>query len=139
MESQNSTAYGDISQFKELVSSIDSFSTSIDNIKNYLTPLLDDELYDRLSVDEKLEHDIFIAYAFSSLFWMFQKSLGTNPAGSRVKGEIDRVKEHAKRFKLIKERKTIPHIDKEAAKRFIRSGLWTPGQVDVRKKRKRED
>lgn len=42
-----------------------------------------------------------------------------------IKSENERLKQHMIRAKQIKDRDTImPRVDKDAAQRFVRSGLW---------------
>ena len=52
---------------------------------------------------------------------------GIDPAKHRIKSENDRLKKAMVRAKEINDRNTkMPRLNKEAAKRFVRNGLWEP-------------
>lgn len=51
--------------------------------------------------------------------------LGIDPTKHRIKSENDRLKKSMVRSKQIEDRNTLmPRLNKDAAKRFVRNGLW---------------
>lgn len=53
--------------------------------------------------------------------------LGMNPKSKRIMTENDRLKKAMVQSKEINNRRSKPiHLNKDAAQRFIRSGLWKP-------------
>jgi len=54
---------------------------------------------------------------------------GIDPTNHRIRSENERLKKAMMRAKQINDRKTLmPRLNKDAAKRFVRSGLWEPKQ-----------
>lgn len=52
--------------------------------------------------------------------------IGIDPSTHKIKAENERLKQSMARSQRIKDRKTImPRLDKKAARRFVRNGLWT--------------
>ena len=89
----------------------------------------------RSSVQESLELpldkakvDLVTTYALNSLTWMWMRTQGENPKESSVKTELDRIKEAFKRLKQVQDHSKRVRVDTDAAKRFVTSGLWKPGQ-----------
>ncbi|KAL1131510.1 hypothetical protein AAG570_011127 [Ranatra chinensis] len=109
----------------------------LDSIKQCLTPFCTADLYNSLSIEDRVKHDLFFSFALTSLYWIYLKTEGIDPKENVAGSEIDRLKEYMGRARSIKERKTMPRLDKDAAKRFVRNGLWTPGQPIRNNKRKR--
>lgn len=53
--------------------------------------------------------------------------IGIDPTKHQIKSENERLKQSMIRAKQIHDRNTImPRINRDAAQRFIRSGLWVP-------------
>lgn len=64
----------------------------------------------------------YCVFLLNILYWFY---LGIDPAKHRIKLENDRLKKSMTRAKQINDRKTLmPHINKDAAQRFVRNGLW---------------
>jgi len=54
---------------------------------------------------------------------------GVNPSNHQIKAESDRLRNAMLQAKQIGERNSLmPRINKDAAKRFVRNGLWEPKQ-----------
>ncbi|KAL1517691.1 hypothetical protein ABEB36_001426 [Hypothenemus hampei] len=78
----------------------------------------------KLSVKDKIDFDLFLAYALNSLFWMYMRTKGQDPNNHDVKDQLQRIKDYMVKAKQAHDRKTIrPTLDKPAAGRFIRNGL----------------
>jgi len=54
---------------------------------------------------------------------------GVDPSNYRIQAESERLKKAMLQAKQISERNSLmPRINKDAAKRFVRNGLWEPKQ-----------
>ncbi|KAK9503289.1 hypothetical protein O3M35_011890 [Rhynocoris fuscipes] len=111
---------------KELLKQLEDFKNSRTNIETVLDLLMEGNVFDKLTTEDKVKHDLFISYTLTSLYWMYLRTKGINPASHMVKAEIDRVQEYNKKFKRVLDRKSAPHIQKAAAGRFVKHGLWQP-------------
>uniref|UniRef100_A0A182LTQ1 Nuclear nucleic acid-binding protein C1D n=1 Tax=Anopheles culicifacies TaxID=139723 RepID=A0A182LTQ1_9DIPT len=82
--------------------------------------------YANLTLEEKVRFDSLCAFCVNALFWMHEKLLGRpNTVMDDIKADLDRVREAMKRLQMVHDNLTKrPHIDKPAAKRFIRAGLY---------------
>lgn len=54
--------------------------------------------------------------------------VGVNPNAHPIKGENDRLRQAMARAKQISDRSSMPRLNKDAAGRFVRSGLWEPNE-----------
>ncbi|XP_065069576.1 nuclear nucleic acid-binding protein C1D-like [Rhopilema esculentum] len=89
-------------------------------------PLLDTK--NKLSSIENAKLDLTTTYAINSLFWIYLVTQGINATDHQVKDELNRVKAYMSKIKSTEEKeKQVAklRIDKEAAKRFVKSALWT--------------
>lgn len=65
---------------------------------------------------------------------LFLSTIGIDPSKHPIKSQNERLKKAMMRAKQIEDRNALmPHINKEAAKRFVRSGLWEPKQKRFKK------
>ncbi len=96
------------------------------------------ELFDGLTAAEKAKVDLTSSFAINSLVWMLLKTRGVDPRESEAKAEVARVRACIQRLKEVEVRQARPtRVDAEAAKRFVKSGLWMPDK-DKEKDRKRQ-
>ncbi|KAJ9587619.1 hypothetical protein L9F63_018940 [Diploptera punctata] len=109
---------------------IKHFHESVDEIGEFVRNACESNVYDKLSLDDKVKYDLFLSYSLNTLFWMYLRTQGVDPLKHPVKNEIDRIREYNVKTKEIQDRKIMPHIDVAAAQRFIRNGLWQPNQKD---------
>jgi exosome complex protein LRP1 len=115
----------------DFTSRIKNFQESVNRIGELLQTACEKDVYEKLDIDDRVKYDLFLSYSLNSLFWLYLRTQGVDPSKHAVKSEIDRVREYNARAKQVQDRKTImPRIDKAAAQRFIRSGLWQPNQRD---------
>lgn len=116
---------GELPQESDL-KNLANFKNAKRNIEGVLELLIEGDVYDKLSIEDKVKHDLFVSYSLTSLFWMYMRTQGINPTSHMVKAEIDRVQEYVKKYDRIKERKKAPRLQKAAANRFVKHGLWDP-------------
>ncbi|XP_033734431.1 nuclear nucleic acid-binding protein C1D-like [Pecten maximus] len=112
----------------ELKEKLAAFDTSLSDMEKVIRPWLEvpeSELHEKLSPLDKAKLDLVGAYTINSLFWMYLNVCGEKPKEHAVKQELDRIRSYMTRVKDVQDKLTImPHIDKDAAKRFQRNALW---------------
>ncbi|KAH0945358.1 hypothetical protein HN011_005389 [Eciton burchellii] len=87
------------------------------------------ELYDKLSNADKIKYNFLLSYSLNSIFWMYLRAEGVDSSNHRIRAESERLKKAMLQAKQIGERNSLmPRINKDAAKRFVRNGLWEPKQ-----------
>lgn len=70
--------FGELKNDANFVSKVESVSEAIANIEKVIKDAAEVKTED-LSTEEKVKHDIFLAYAVNSLYWMYLKLNGDNP------------------------------------------------------------
>lgn len=110
---------------EELVANMQNLDHSIVNIETLLESRMSVD-YNSLSVEDKIKHDLLIAFALDSLYWMYLRLDGTDPTTHNIKRELDRVKTTMDMAKGAMAKKNMPRVDKGAAGRFVGHALWTP-------------
>lgn len=121
-------------QDKELVANIQNLDCSIADIETLLESRMDVD-YNSLSGEDKIKHDLLIAFALNSLYWMYLRMDGVDPITHNIKRELDRIKTTMDMAKGAMAKKNMLRVDKGAAGRFIDHALWTPED----KKRRSQD
>ncbi len=85
------------------------------------------DLFETLSPAERAKVDLSCAFALNSLAWILLKTKGADPKETEAAAEVGRVRQAIGRLKEVELRKARhARVDAEAAKRFVRSGLWVP-------------
>jgi len=110
---------------EELVKNIQNLDNSIIDIETLLESRISVD-YTSLSVEDKIKHDLLIAFTLNSLYWMYLKLDGTDPTTHNIKRELDRIKMTMDMAKGAMAKKNMLRVNKEAAGRFIGHALWTP-------------
>ncbi|GLH15702.1 Uncharacterized protein GBIM_20155 [Gryllus bimaculatus] len=119
--------FAELSKDAKFTATMSEFHEHVDKIGNFIQAACSSSVYDELSLEDKVKYDLFMTYSMNSLFWLYLRTQGLDPLKHPVKSEIDRVRTYNTRAKQVYDRKYVmKHIDKEAAGRFIRSGLWEP-------------
>lgn len=109
----------------ELITIIQNLDHSIVNIETLLESRMNVD-YNSLSVEDKIKHDLLIAFTLNSLYWMYLRLDGTDPTTHNIKRELDRIKTTMDMAKGAMAKKNMLRVDKGAAGRFIGHALWTP-------------
>jgi len=131
------TSQNDESDFPtEHIETVQNFQTSLAELNNVLKDLLNvplSEIHENKATTplDKAKIDIISAFALNSLTWMWLRTQGTNPKETEVKAELDRVKASWLRLKQIQDKSKRNLVDQDAAKRFVASSLWKPGDKKV--------
>ncbi|XP_060520756.1 nuclear nucleic acid-binding protein C1D-like [Cylas formicarius] len=79
---------------------------------------------EKLTLKEKIDLDLFVAYTLNAMFWTYIKTLGLDPTKNEVKNQLNRVKDYMEKAKQAHERQTIrPKLVQKVAARFIKHGI----------------
>ena len=112
---------------------ITKIGAAIESVQKVLNSCFEDVDYDQLSTENKVRYDLFLAYSVNSLLWMHLRMNGQDPSQSIIRTELNRIKELMAELQRVIDRKTImPRVDQDAAKRFVKHGLWDPNNSDNR-------
>lgn len=110
---------------EELVTNLQNLDHSIVDIETLLETRISVD-YNSLSMEDKIKHDLLIAFALNSLYWMYLRLDGVDPTTHNIKRELDRVKTTMDMAKGAMAKKNMPRVDKSAAERFVEHALWKP-------------
>lgn len=112
----------------EVISSLEAFYRSMNTVEETLEPIMSmssEDVHEKLNVLDRAKLDLMTVYAMNSMFWIYLITQGINAKEHGIKHELDRVKNYMGKIKEISDKKKASmKIDKEAAKRFVRSALW---------------
>ncbi|XP_075976700.1 ribosomal RNA processing 47 [Anticarsia gemmatalis] len=130
--------YGELSKDKEFVSNCESLKEGLQEVQQVLDQLLPlKEQYDKLTLPAQIELDLFLAFSMNCLQWINMRIEGVDPTKHPIKDDLQRIKVVMKKWQEIKDRDKRPTVDVEAAKRFIKSGLYDPYRATGQPKNKK--
>ncbi|KAJ8942941.1 hypothetical protein NQ318_003827 [Aromia moschata] len=116
--------FGDLGDDKSIQEKLTNFHSSVEKIDNMLNLVLNNDIYETLSLKEKVDYDLFIAYTLNTLYWMYLRSINEDPNKNDIKNQLSRIKDYMVKAKQAHERQTIrPKIDQQAASRFVKHGI----------------
>ncbi|CAG9856162.1 unnamed protein product [Phyllotreta striolata] len=107
------------------------FHNSVNKIEEMIQKLQRADIYEQLTLKEKVDYDLFVSYTLNTLFWLYLRVKNEDPNNNDVKNQLNRIKEYMLKAKQAHERQTIrPKVDKAVAGRFIKHGIQstTDGQ-----------
>ncbi|XP_028145976.1 nuclear nucleic acid-binding protein C1D [Diabrotica virgifera virgifera] len=116
--------FGDLKNDVIIQEKLTNFHNSIEKIELMLEKLKSADVYEQLSLSEKVDYDLFLAYTLNTLYWLYLRTQNEDPNKNEVKSQLNRIKEYMVKAKQARERHTIrPKVDKAAAERFIKHGI----------------
>lgn len=115
----------DLLKDEELVANLQNLDHSIVNIETLLESRISVD-YNSLSMEDKVKHDLLIAFALNSLYWMHLRLDGVDPTTHNIKRELDRIKTTMDMAKGAMAKKYMPRVNRGAADRIVGHALWTP-------------
>lgn len=119
--------YGELEKDKEFVGKCENLVENMKEIQKVLDQLLPmKEHYDKLTLPAQIELDLFLAFTLNSLQWVHLRIQGIDPSKHPIKDELQRIKTVMMKWQEVKDREKRPTVNIEAAKRFVRSGLYDP-------------
>ncbi|KAI8874553.1 hypothetical protein K501DRAFT_195627 [Backusella circina FSU 941] len=97
-------------------------------VKRHLEPLLNrpiSELYNKLSITERCELEVLLAYSLNTLYYIYMRTQGVDPQDHAVMKELVRIKEYIDKIKIAEGRgpKRTMQVDRDAANRFIKAAI----------------
>ncbi|KAH9645096.1 hypothetical protein HF086_005641 [Spodoptera exigua] len=119
--------YGELSTNQNFVNNCETLKENLMEVQQVLDQLLPlKEQYDNLILPAQIELDLFLAFTLNSLHWIHLRIQGVDPTSHPIKDELQRIKAAMLKWQEVKDREKRPSVDIEAAKRFIKSGLYDP-------------
>lgn len=119
--------YGELSNDKDFVNNCETLKENLQEVQQVLDQLLPlKEQYDKLTLPAQIELDLFLAFTLNSLQWINLRIQGVDPTKHPIKDELQRIKLVMMKWQEVKDREKRPTVDVDAAKRFIKSGLYEP-------------
>ncbi|XP_043282874.1 nuclear nucleic acid-binding protein C1D [Venturia canescens] len=119
--------YEQLSNDIDLISRMKQFGKATDQVVDTLKLIDNQQFYEDLNNSDKIKYNLLMSFGMNTLFWMYLRAEGIDPSTHKIKGENERLKQSMARSQRIKDKKTMPRLDKKAARRFVKHGLWTPG------------
>lgn len=115
--------FGDLINDTVIQEKLQHFHNNVDKIEDLLKVTLDKESYDKLETRDKVNYDLFMAYALNTLYWLYLRSKGIVP-NDDLKNQLNRIKQYMAKAKEAHDRNTIrPTLNQAVAKRFIKHGI----------------
>ncbi|XP_050344374.1 nuclear nucleic acid-binding protein C1D-like [Nymphalis io] len=132
--------YGELAKDKDFVNKYESLKNNLIELEHVLEKLLPLRVhYDKMCLPAQIELDLFLAFTMNSLYWVQLRVQGVDPTTHPIKDELARIKSVMVKWQEVKDKEKRPTVDLEAAKRFVRSGLYDPyraiGQPANKKKK----
>ena len=125
--------YGELAKDKDFVNNCESLKENLMEVQQVLDQLLPlKEQYDKMTLPAQIELDLFLAFTLNSLHWIHLRIQGVDPTKHPIKDELQRIKTVMLKWQEVKDREKRPVVDVEAAKRFIKSGLYDPYKATAR-------
>ncbi|CAH1113330.1 unnamed protein product [Psylliodes chrysocephalus] len=116
--------FGDLENDKPVQEKLMNFHNSVEKIENMIEKLQKADAYEHLTLKEKIDYDLFVAYTLNTLYWLYLRTKNADPNKNDVKNQLNRVKEYMMKAKQAHERQTIrPKIDQAVANRFVKHGI----------------
>jgi len=119
--------FGDAASDIDFTSKTIELNNAILNIQKHVRLMEENKTkVEDMSIEDRINYKLFSVYAINSLCWIQLRSQGTDPNSHPVKQQLLRIRKLMQRKDELMDRKNRPVLNKNAAQRFIRSGLWDP-------------
>ncbi|XP_028166079.1 nuclear nucleic acid-binding protein C1D-like [Ostrinia nubilalis] len=130
--------YGELSKDKDFVDNCENLKENLQEVQKVLDQLLPlKEHYDKLELPAQIELDLFLAFTLNSLHWVHLRIQGIDPSKHPIKDELQRIKTVMMKWQEVKDKEKRPTVNIEAAKRFVRSGLYDPYKATAQPQNKK--
>ncbi|ALC49710.1 Rrp47 [Drosophila busckii] len=103
----------------------DNFALALNTLEKDLKKAIKARESKRLTTDQEIKIDTYIAYATSTLYWMHLKLKGVDISKHYILHDLARAKDCLARDKELNDSKSMQHLDIQATQRFIARGLHT--------------
>ncbi|XP_045500092.1 nuclear nucleic acid-binding protein C1D [Colias croceus] len=119
--------YGELAKDEDFVNKCENLKENLIEVQQVLDKLLPlKSQYDKMPLPAQIELDLFLVFTLNSLHWIHLRIQGIDPSTTPLMHELQRVKAAIKKWQEVQDRDKRPTMDIEAAKRFIKSGLYEP-------------
>jgi len=110
------------------IAGIEEALARVDELFGNLDSVDYNQVVKNMSSLDRAKYDLTNLYAINSLFFMYVRSFGQDPKDVSIKDELDRIRKQMVRASEIanKPKELRSRIDKDAARRMVKSGLWQP-------------
>lgn len=130
--------YGELADDADFVNNCETLKQNLIEVQKVMDQLLPlKEQYDKLPLAAQIELDLFCAFTLNSLHWINLRIKGVDPVKHPVKNELQRIKATMVKWQEVKDIEKRPTVDIEAAKRFVRSGLYDPYKATAKPQNKK--
>lgn len=130
--------YGELSNDKDFVNNCENLNENLKEVQKVLDQLLPlKDQYDKLPLPAQIELDLFLAFTLNSLQWTHLRIQGVDPNQHPIKDELQRIRTTMRKWQEVKDREKRPTVDIDAAKRFVRSGLYDPYRATAQPQNKK--
>ncbi|XP_024220813.1 nuclear nucleic acid-binding protein C1D [Bombus impatiens] len=117
--------FEELSHDIDLIAKVKQYRDATTKIQDTIKYAANPAVYEKLSDTDKIQYNLLMSYCLNSVFWMYLRAEGIDPAKHQIKSENDRLKRSMTRAKQINDKNTfMPRVNKDAAQRFVRNGLW---------------
>lgn len=93
--------FGDLREDLAIQEKLTNFQLSVEKIGKILDQSLTIEAYEKLPLKDKIDYDLFMAYTLNTLFWLYLKTKGQDPAQNDVKSQLNRIKQYMIKAKEV--------------------------------------
>lgn len=101
MEISKITDFGDLKDDETIQNKLQNFHSSVEKIGKLLDIAFSNDLYDKMTVKEKVDYDLFVNYALNTLFWLYLRCKGEDPNSNDIKHQLTRIKEYMMKAKQV--------------------------------------
>lgn len=126
--------FGDVASDIEFTGKAVDLNNAILNIQKHVRLIEENKTkVEDMNIEDRINYKLFSVYAINSLCWIQLRSRGADPNSHPVKQQLLRIRQLMQKKDELVDRKNRPVLNKNAAKRFIRSGLWDPKEQQANK------
>lgn len=119
--------YGELASDTDFVNNMDNLVKSLKEVEEVVNKLLPlKKHYDKMSLPAQIELDLFLLYTVNAYHWISLRLEGVDPTKHPINHELQRIKTTMLKWQQEKDRTMRPTLDLEAAKRFVKRGLYDP-------------
>lgn len=86
---------------KSIEKVIKNLDNSVSKIENLLNVALDCENYKDLTLEDKINYDLFVGYTLNTLYWIYLRTKGIDPNKDEIKNELNRIKDYMLKAKQV--------------------------------------
>lgn len=86
--------YDDLGNDEVIKTKLRNFQDSIKQIGDKIELAINSNVYNDLSIKDKVNYDLFMVYSLNTLYWMYLRTKNQNPKKNDLKGQLTRIKSY---------------------------------------------